>query len=219
VLDPTFCHERDQLAADWEAIAEHDRPAFPLQRSIAVPRFGTEWTIQNVDPKVGNFQCRMDAFLDRWGLIAMTTWDLPFPQGPLIPALINLQSPAMPKQGLHFVLPAYFPLPQSSDLLQEFRRQQSLTCQSAGLDRTIAGLPHFEAYANMFEVWHIERTFRGRYGHVRKGGGLVTVLEAAIAKAIGRQVSYVQKLRKAISAIQRGRRSSIKWLQPPTAGM
>ena len=116
----------------------------------------------------------------------------------------------MPHHGLHIVLPTHYPLTSNDLLLAEIRRQQQQIAAETNLDAGIAGLPHFDAYGRLFEVYHLETIIRTRYG--KRGGGFMGQMENALAHAIRANVSYVQKLRKGISAILRGKRSSIEWL-------
>ncbi|HTQ40313.1 MAG TPA: hypothetical protein VMJ32_14905 [Pirellulales bacterium] len=208
VLDPDFGKQRDELASTWNALRSDEQPGFPLARSCSLPTAPPE--ARKVGAEAAEFQTKLEQFLTHWSLTKMVTWDLPEPQGPLIPALIKLDSPAMPRHGLHIVLPTHYPLTGDDSLLEEIREQQLQIARELGLDRTIAGLPHFDAYGKLFEVHHLETTIRSRYRQPR--GGFVLQMEQAIAQTLGLNLSYVQKLRRTISAIQRGKRSTIKWL-------
>jgi hypothetical protein len=52
-----------------------------------------------------------------------------------------------------------------------------------------------------------------RYGPAKKRPGLIDVLKDAIAETLGLSIDRISKLRKAISACQRGRRNSIAALK------
>jgi hypothetical protein len=143
----------------------------------------------------------------------MPTWDLPEPQGPMIPTLINASSPAMPRHGLHIVLPTHYRLTGTDDLLRRIREQQVTIAKEQKIDASAAGLPHYEAYAQMLEVHLFELTILSRYGQPRRPRGLMLALEEAIADALGLSVNQVQKLRKGIAACQKGDRSKVKWLK------
>lgn len=210
VTDPEFLLARDELAAQWHALPETSRP-YPIVRSLAVPKGPPESGLAS-EP-VAAFQQMLNAFLDRWGLTRMLTWDLPEPQGPMLPSPIPADSPAMPKHGLHFVLPTHYPLTGTDDLLHQIQKQQANLAQEHGLDATLAGLPHFEAYGQMLEVDLLERTILSRYGKPKRPRGLVTVMERSIAEALGLSAHQVQKLRKGIVACRKGKRSTVKWLK------
>jgi len=209
ITEPAFLHDRDELASRWRALPAAERP-YPIARSVQLPTLPLG--ARQAQPTVAKFQQDLNAFLDLWGLIRMVTWDLPEPQGPLLPAPFAADSPAMPKHGLHLVLPIHYPLTGTDDLLKQIRQQQVELARELGLDTSMAGLPHYEAYGQMLEVHLMELTIRSRYGKPRRPG-LVTVMEAAMAETLNRSVDQVQKLRKAISACRAGKRSSVRWLR------
>jgi hypothetical protein len=80
------------------------------------------------------------------------------------------------------------------------------------IDATMAGLDHWEVYAQMLEVDLFEKTIRSRYSQFNRPVGLVTVMESSIAETLGLSVHHVQKLRKGIAACRAGNRSKVKWL-------
>jgi hypothetical protein len=143
----------------------------------------------------------------------MLTWDLPEPQGPLLPAPMAAHAPAMPKHGLNLVLPIHYPLTGTDDLLRQIREQQISLARELNLDISMAGLPHYEAYAQMLQVHLLEITIRSRYGKAKRQQGLVTVMERVVAETLDRSVEQIQKLRKAISTCHAGKRSFVHWLQ------
>lgn len=209
ITEPKFLHDRDKLASRWKALPAQERP-YPIRRSV---RIGTPpKEVRRASSELAGFQKDLNGFLDLWGLTGMSTWDLPEPQGPLLPAPVGVDSPAMPKHGLHLVLPIHYPLTGTDDLLKQIRQQQVELARELGLDTSMAGLPHHEAYGQMLEVHLLELTIRSRYGKPRRPG-LVTVMEAAIAETLCRSVDQVKKLRKAISACRSGKRSSVSWLR------
>ena len=160
------------------------------------------------------YQRELNAFLDRWGLMRMATWDLPEPQGPMLPAQLPMDAQAMPEHGLHIVLPVHYPLTGNDDLLRQIRQQQVQLAERTGVDPSMAGLPHFAVYGQMFEVHFLESIIKSRYGGTGRRPGFVTVAEHVIAETLSISVNQVQKLRKGISACRRGHRSSVSWLRP-----
>ncbi len=119
----------------------------------------------------------------------------------------------MPKHGLHLVLPIHYPLTGTDDLLRQIRQQQVDQARHLGLDTSLAGLPHYEVYAQMLEIHLLELTIRFRYGKPGRRRGLVTVMEAVMSETLHRSVDQVRKLRKGISACRAGKRSSVPWLR------
>jgi len=210
VTEPAFLLGQDKLASRWQALPAEERP-YPITRSVRLPVPPPE--AQPARQAAAEFQHDLDEFLDLWGLMRMLTWDLPEPQGPLLPAPVAADSPAMPKHGLHIVLPLHYPLTGTDDLLRQIRQQQVYLAQDLGVDTSMAGLPHYEAYGQMLEVHLLELAIRSRYGKPGRRRGLVTVMEATIGETLKRSVNQVQKLRKAISACRAGKRSSVPWLR------
>lgn len=188
-----------------------DERPYPIARSVRLPVPPRE--AQPARRTVAEFQQDLNEFLDLWGLMGMLTWDLPQPQGPLLPAPVTADSPAMPKHGLHIVLPLHYPLTGTDDLLRQIRQQQVYLARDLGVDTSMAGLPHYEAYGQMLEVHLLELAIRSRYGKPGQRRGLVTVMEAVMAETLKRSVDQVQKLRKAISACRAGKRASVRWLR------
>jgi hypothetical protein len=99
------------------------------------------------------------------------------------------------------------------DLLARILQEQRSLAADAGINRTAAGLPHFKAYATIFEVLHGERVITGRYSRAIRPPGFVGLIKEAIAEALGITVDQVEKWRKAISACRRGRRDSVAALK------
>jgi len=211
LTDRQFHADRDRLAASWNGLDDAQRPSFPLQRSVRAEQLPPN--SQRASDSLSEFQCDVDAFLDHWGLMSMVTWDLPKPQGPLIPVQMPKDAQAMPRHGLHIVLPVHYPLLGSDELLLEIQQQQIELARQHGLDTSLTGLPHHEVLGQMFELDHLERAVRSRYEARTRRAGFVGHLEDALADHLGVAVSHVKRLRKGISACKRGRRESVSWLR------
>jgi hypothetical protein len=209
VTDPDFCEARDELVSQWNAMDEKQRP-FPIERSVQSD--SSSQGDRTAGKAVAEYQVQLNAFLDRWGLMGMPTWDLPHPQGPMFPTSLPSDAPSIPQHGLHLVLPIHYPLTGTDELLRQLRQQQVQLARENGLDPSMAGLPHFEAYGQMLEVDLLEMTIISRHGTPRPRG-FVTVMEHAIAETLDLSVNQVQRLRKGISSCRRGKRSSVPWLR------
>jgi hypothetical protein len=210
LTEPAFLNELGQLPHRWQALASEQRPLFPLGRT---GRFLPPASAGNLSSDVQLFQQDLRVFLDRWGLTQLSSWGLPDPQGPLLPNPLPPGSPALPAHGIHLVLPLHYPLQGDDNLMQQIFNFQRQEARELGLDESLAGLPHFQAYAALFDVLHLERVIRSRLSESRPPG-FVMALEQAIASALHCSLASVQKSRKGISACLRGQRARVAWLRP-----
>lgn len=119
ITDPDFIAERDTLRCRWRKLDAKERRQFVLMRSVRVTQRPqrTRRALADTESLAADF----DTFCSHWGLTGMATWDLPLPQGPLLPAEFSANSPAMPSHGLHIVLPLHYPLKGSDDLLRQIQ--------------------------------------------------------------------------------------------------
>lgn len=206
LTEPTFLAEVVQLRAGYDALPVAERPSFPLGRvTILESPSG-----QVLHAGTAAFAGGVRQFLDRWGLTRLITWELPDPQGPLLPNFLP-EGPARPAHGVHVFLPLHYPLQGDDDLLgrvREFQRQQAL---ELGLPSAFAGVAHHAQYAQMFRLMHLDRAVRGRFGG-RPPRGIVSALEAA-ASHLGIGAESVRRLWKWIRICHRGGRQTIRRLR------
>jgi len=193
----------------WRGLPDDQRPEFPLGRTAPAFLRPGEAELVPAPEVVAAFAADYDAFCDRWGLRCMATWDLPEPQGPLFPSPLPEGAPALPRHGLHIVLPIHYPLGHDTVLVDEILRLQRELAAERGLDRTAAGLPHHEAYAKILEVEHWEQVITGRYRQGVRRPAFVGLVVEAVAATVKCSVDTVITWRKAINACRRGKRSSI----------
>lgn len=209
--DPGFTRERDEIQQLWSALAVEQRGTLPLQRPLraaAVP----EHDAALASPQAASFFERVEAFFDRWGLVELTTWDLPLPQGPMLPSPLPAGAQALPRHGIHVVLPVHYPLAGNDDLLALLREQQVQQAQVLGLDKSLAGLPHHEAWARMFDVDFLERAILSRFPG-RAPLGLVRALVEAMSQYLNVGEARIDRLRKEIRQCRGGHRDRLKWLR------
>ena len=211
--EPAYLKEVDQLSVQWHTLPAPERPSFPLGRPLKLMDLPDDCTVAK--PATAAFAQDLEAFLDKWGLMQLATWDLAWPQGPLLPNLLPPGAPALPRHGVHIILPLHYPLRGDDSLLRLITQQQQQQAKSVGLDSSLAGLPHHKAYAQMLNVMHVEQIVRKRYGQGKRPNAFVTRLEEAMGAMLGCRADYVQKLRKAISKCKRGERADVNWLRPP----
>jgi len=216
VTDPGFAREKDQLQQCWSALAVEESVALPLRRPLQLPRqlptFAVPQQARAASPAGASFFEQVESFLNRWGLVELTTWELPLPQGPLLPASLPPGSPALPTHGVHVVLPLHYPLADNDGLVGLIQKQQAEQARAQGLDG-LAGLQHYESWAQMFEVDFFERAIRARFD-ADAAAGLVRQIELALASYLKLSTGHVARLRGGINACRNGRRESISWLPP-----
>jgi hypothetical protein len=196
LTEPAFLAQVAEIRRLYQAVPTGARPRFPLGRLLLAP--GAD----GGEP-FRAFADGLVRFLDRWGLMNLASWDLPNPQGSLLPNLLPEGSPARPAHGVWVYVPVHYPL-QGDDALQRqivgFQRSQ---VAAQGIDPSFAGNTHHETYERMFRVIHPERAIRRRFDHPPRG--LVGRIEAALHLSADR----VQRLRKMITRCRAGRRASV----------
>jgi hypothetical protein len=211
-IEPAYRDGVRQLIQRWDDLPPNERPPFPLSRALRWPNLPEG--ARPASNAAGRFASELQAFLDRWELMHLATWDLPCPQGPLFPNPLPEGSPAVPAQGIQNIVPVHFPIQRNDDLEHAVTRQQHVLAKDKGIDPSIAGLPHHDAYGQVLQVRHLESIIVQRYTQVRRPKGFMTRIEEAIAAALDCGVDNIQKIRKAISQCLRGKRASVSWLRP-----
>jgi hypothetical protein len=209
LTEPEFLQCCQNLKQQWHALSGQYRPRFPLHCGKFRLEQHQSLTTELEAGAYGEFVSIFLGFCDRWGLTGMQAWDLPQPQGLLFPSLLPQDSPALPRHGVHIIVPICFPVQDNDEFIQRIHQEQRALAKENQIDPSAAGLPHAEAYARILEIVHLERTIISRYGPAKRVPGLVRALKRAIADALELSIDQVDKWRKAISACRRGRRSSV----------
>jgi len=204
LTEPMFLAQVDEVRCLYEAIPVTARPRFPLARLLLAP---------NADggEPFRAFTEGLVRLLDRWGLMNLASWDLPNPQGPLLPNFLPEGSPARPAHGVWVYVPVHYPLQGDDALQRQIAGFQRSEVAALGIDPSFAGNTHHETYERMFRAIHLERTIRSRFSHPPRG--LVGRIEAAAEAALHLSVERVQRLRKMIARCQAGRRASVTELR------
>ena len=213
LTEPTFLEDCRDLQGRWAALRPGLRPRFPLERGSFHHEFPEGRRPGTTDADGAAFGAAFFRFCERWGLLRMAAWDLPHPQGALLPDPLPIGSPAAPPQGLRLYLPLHYHLSGDEQLLAQILREQRDLAARAGLPASAAGLPHFRTYARLLEVLHWERAISSRLDEGRIPRGWVAEIKDAIARTIHVSVERVAKCRRTISACRRGRRDSIPELR------
>lgn len=85
LTEPAYLQETEELADKWCALPADQRPPFPLGRVLPLTSGNAR---RQPSPAMTDFGEGLRVLLDRWGLMQLATWDLPQPQGPLLPNLL-----------------------------------------------------------------------------------------------------------------------------------
>jgi hypothetical protein len=141
----------------------------------------------------------------------MVTWDLPEPRGPLMPSLLPPPAQAMPRHGVHLIVPIHYPIKGDDDLLQTVQDQQQSLARTLGIDESFAGVPYHRAYEHVFQLIHLERAMRARVPAGQSDRDLVGMIKCAAIDVFNVSEDYVDKLRKGISKCRRGERANVRW--------
>lgn len=209
MTEPTFLHAVGDLRTRWEALPPFLRPRFPLDRGCVSADDAATPRVRVVEEFVAAFE----PVLDRWGLTGFATWDLPVPQGPLLPNPLPASSPAHPRHGVHLFVPIHYPLQGDDDLLRRVRDEQRAQAADLGIDLSFGGLAHPETHAYLVRLQHLERAIRARFpGH--RPRGLIDHIEEAAAVVLSLSTDRVRRLRIDLAACRRGHRTRV-FRRPP----
>lgn len=210
ITEPKFLDELEPLRTQWQALPEAGRPHFPLARPVDLRLPISEVRLTN--ESVVTFFENLARFLDRWGLISLVDWQLPEPQGPLVPNPLPLGSPAQPKHGVHIFLPMHYPLQGNDQLLRKIAQSQRQLAIQDDLPAGIAAIAHHELHAQMIRLSHLETTLRERFRD-KVPRGFVTIFRQVAANQLHVKESHIERLRKWIKACQNGKRNTISSLR------
>ena len=213
LTEPAFLAEAAGVRQAWEHLPAARRPSFPLNRPVPDPDYPAAGIRRRRVPAVQAFGDCLVGFLDKWALTGLATWDLPVPQGPLVPNLLPPHSPAFPRHGVHITLPMYYPLTGDDEMLAEVLRLQQEAARALGVGPSAAGLPHHQAYAQLLDVLHLERAVRSRFPGPKPPRGLATRIVAAGVTCLELSEDQVTRYRKAIARCLRGERDQVPFLR------
>ncbi len=202
MTEPSFHRELDDLREEWATLPDFLK-CRPLTRTLIST---------SADATSNGFEKRLVSLLDRWGLIELTTWDLPLPQGPLVPNSVPSTSQAQPVHGVHIFVPIHYPIQGDEDLIKRVREIQRAHTSDLGIDSGFAGIDHHAAYAQMFRMSHLERAIASRFRDHRPRG-FVGHVERAAVNVLRVKSDRVKRLRTGIAACLRGQRDQVSWLR------
>lgn len=147
---------------------------------------------------ISSFVQDIRAFLGKWQLRQLETWDLPTPQGPLVGVQAGLVSQLLGPHHLVTALPASVETPTSEyehDATHSYQRHGAKLAGLAG-KHPLSGLGgrkiHASAEENAFRLWLLENTVRRRYD---APWGLVARLTAAFGEILKVNEERIKQLR------------------------
>jgi hypothetical protein len=204
LTEPAFCERTQSLEQQWSNFCDEAFIHFPLRRTSFLPRELPEQPPVLNTPEGQKFAAEFVAFCDHWALTGMASWELPQPQELLLVSPPFQGLPSVPGNVLHIILPVYYHLLRSDELIREIRTRQEELAKHAAMHPSIAGLRHFKFCARLLVANHLERVITSRYRPESRAAGFVGDMKIAIARACGARLDQVDKWRKAISARRRG---------------
>jgi hypothetical protein len=219
LTEPMFLRERDHLRELWLQFPAGRRPSLPLRRPWKdwdVPT-GRRDVPEPGDVPAQEFGVALVRLLHKWQLMYLATWDVPVPQGPLVPNLLPPSSPASPDGGVKLCLPTWYSARAADDLASQIRGVQEQAARDLGVDPTGSGLAHVQAYARMARIIHLEQAMRSRFDELSPPRGLVARIADAVADELLLGTEQVAKYRKAIARCIKGERSLVPMLKSKTA--
>lgn len=164
VTNPIYLEERDQLR---ELSNSCRLPVvFPVRAPVNLPASypGEGRPLPDQDRLFGQ---RVEAFLTRWCLMELVTWDLPFPQGPLL-GLVGtgrVLETVLGKGAVLFV-PWHFRVHAKAEVLEELYKAQRQTGRESPtrfMEQDRWPVEHIETYAKLFLVRHFRSAVASRY--------------------------------------------------------
>lgn len=187
----------------WETLPAAERPRFPIRGDGPA----------SAPPGLAGFAAAFAGFCGRWALDGAASWDLPLPAAAQVADHPPAASPA--PRGVYVFLP--FHLPPDEGLFRRIRRAQEAHARDLGLADATADAAHYEAFARILDVLHLERVASARYRPPGRGRGFVAVVVRGIAASLGLREAQVDKWRKAASArLRLGEAASIPSFRGPS---
>ena len=134
-------------------------------------------------------------FLEKWNLVQLTSWELPFPMVPAIsnrdascadstrfPSSIGISTPSFYKDYL--------------DLIDEMKKRNTGTADSAS--EFVQQSRSAPTFSHIFVIQHFERVLRDRYPGLNARRGAASAMETAFADHLELSLERIRVLRKKI---------------------
>jgi hypothetical protein len=214
--EPAFLKQVEEIKSLWTAAPCAERPSFPLSRESVISVAASKGTMKS---GASSLRVQMLEFFDRWELLEMATWELPDPRTPVLsmPRALGVgqNEQAQSPIGIHVYVPLHYRVSDGDSLLTDIGEMQQSLARSLGIDQSFAGLEHYELYATVFKILHLENAIRSRFLHKGiKLHGNTLFLEEAIAGGLDMSQDSIKTYRKWVSACRRGHRGSVPAANP-----
>jgi hypothetical protein len=180
------------------------KPAWPLwantadQEPVPVANSATK-EYAKLPEETATFLEAATAFMRRWQLAGLSTWDLPLPQGPLEALPLEAARHFCGPQQSESVFPGYYDIPSTRDLRRERRQVQAQQAEAAdlGLEFPLTDISaradDSSKWENVFRFWLIESTALRRYAGRSR---LVTRLIEAFAGIAECGLDRIKQIRR-----------------------
>jgi hypothetical protein len=196
--DPRFQADRDALRQRWFGLSTYDRPPLPLVRPLENHRALNEQYGMIFSEEGFTFVDCMVNFLNKWGLVQLSTWDVPDPQNILMVNPFPPGSPAYPAGGVNLHVPTGFPVLDRDRIHDQIQKLQDAIARKSGIGLALSGPTAIRSYAHKATVIHLERTVRQRFHGTPPKGFASHVIRAA-ATILKRSEETVDRYRKEIN--------------------
>jgi hypothetical protein len=200
-FDADYQAERTRLMGRWRSLSvplpwplwanTHDR-----EPMVEAPGVGATPALP---ADVAGFLDEAGAFLRKWQLACLVTWDLPLPQGPLESIPLGLARHLLGPGQIVNAYPTWYDIPSVTNVRDEIRDQQRFAAEQAGVgtEHPLTHLSPRDGRASTpeaaFRMWFIESAVRGRYG---ARPGVTARLDSAFAAMFGVTTERVRQVRK-----------------------
>jgi hypothetical protein len=196
--DSGYLADRDALRDRWSGLSESERPRLPLVRPFVDPRTLRKKDGMPFSEQGLAFVDHLVDFLNKWGLVQLSTWDLPDPQNILMVNPFPPGSPAAPAGGVNLHIPTGFRVLDRDQLSDKIQELQAAIARESGVEQALFGSGSVETFALKATVIHLERTVQQRFPEVPPRGFVSHVIRAA-ATILKRSEETVDRYRKEIN--------------------
>jgi hypothetical protein len=204
VTCPEFLADRDHLRRQWLALPSDQQPTFPLRRIGKILTKPSDVRTKQTKIRVTTFLQQLGEFCAKWCILALVTWDLIEPAGPMWPEL-RPAAGCIPDYAFTLSTPPDFPLLTDDGLGRLASEHQDHIVRK----QNVADLGRWQTYGLLFEIDHWERVVQIRYKNRKRERGFMRTLEQMVGDILHKDQTHVQKLRKKLHALRRSERAAL----------